>query len=292
MRAWDREYRSLDWSSFDKFRDYLTFDSGLPDVSRVVVEDGSIVALGWLQLGSTSTLDLQSNFAFDLPGSAYAEPLLRWLDEFRWAPSFRCLDRILEPGVGLAPEHTAMYRSLGYSPYCTFVEMHRDIAPPLPELAPTEARIVPWTLGMHELLLPLYNGVFRSNDPINDEQWDRTEIPGQDFDGAFSHVAYRGEAIAGFVLALLEKETDEWIDPVIAGYGHARLVVIGDGHEGHGVEAALISACVRSFRASGIERMCVQADDEEDVAIYGSLGFAARREFVAWRKEVGGASWR
>ncbi|MDA3806018.1 MULTISPECIES: GNAT family N-acetyltransferase [Clavibacter] len=188
----------------------------------------------------------------------------------------------------------ALLESRGFTPGRYFIEMHRDLAEELPDVAAPEGlRLVPVTPEWSERTRLAKNEVFRDHwgsEPVSVERWEAyASLPTARHDLSVIAVTGDGEdaVVAGFALA--EVYPDNWD---AAGYSSAYIALVGVRREfrGRRLAQALLSTALAGFRAEGLQRAVLDVDSDSPtgaLGLYEHLGFTEASRSAVYEREVG-----
>jgi ribosomal protein S18 acetylase RimI-like enzyme len=247
----DAAYGTLESTLIGSLADRLHWDGAIEDYDRVVLQNGSVVAIGWVSTQTTASEERNLLFAFSDPTQPQLyEALTRWLVESSplraMAGASQRFDRVLASTTqGVPPAQLAIYTTLG------FERMYVE----------------------HELVRGTSGSV---------------QAPLGEFLPQRSFVARDNGQIVGFLFGLTLDDPDEWIDPAIRGIGWIDSIGVVPSHSGRGMATALIARAVEGFRAAGFEKVGLRVNEDNTRArrLYDYLGFTPSRKHVVYRREV------
>lgn len=222
--------------------------------------------------------------------------LLRWQEDVARA-------RIADAGKDVparlllyAEEHLEDRRALaeqaGFVPARWFVDMSRplDGEHPVPPVEPAgDLRLAPYEPGLSERVRRAHNEAFAEHwgsEPRTQEDWDRASVGRRTFRPDWSFVVLDGEDVVGYTLASAYPQDWE-----AQGYtcGWTDVLGVRPAWRGRRIAPALLTASMRAFAASGMERADIGVDSENAsgaLELYTRLGYVPGRRSVAYAKDV------
>jgi mycothiol synthase len=187
-----------------------------------------------------------------------------------WILQFLAADNV--PGIRLA-------ELLGFHVARYFATLTRDLAAPLPEVAPPDGvTIVPWAEELRAEVLDAKNDAFRDHwgsQPTSAEQWAHL-AGGEFFRPELSFLALSDDedrTVAGLVVTAAYEH--DWASQ---GYSSSYVELVGTRRawRGHGIAPALLLRTLEATKAAGLERVVLDVDTENPsgaVELYTGLGF-------------------
>ncbi len=182
-----------------------------------------------------------------------------------------------------APGRERLLVAAGFRPARWFHTMERDLAQPVPAVAPTEeVRIVPYTDELAEAVHAARDEAFRDHwgsQPLSDEQW--ASLVGGSFAPDVSFVALAGEEVAGVILS--DVDADDWAAQGFTG-PYISTVAVTRAHRGRRIAPALLGAVLSESARRGWQRATLDVDADNPT---GALGLYTGMGFVTTFSETG-----
>jgi mycothiol synthase len=186
-------------------------------------------------------------------------------------------------------ETIRLFERLGFARERYFLELRRDLAEPIAEVAPGDGvRIVPWHPDWSSSALEAKNASFRDHwgsQPESREHWEshqRLAI----FRADLSYLAVAaGEDGDERVVGLIRTDVNEQ-DWVAQGYPHSYVGLVGVVREWRGrrIAQALLARVLAASRELGYERVNLDVDSDNPsgaLGLYTSMGFRPATRSVA-----------
>jgi mycothiol synthase len=182
-----------------------------------------------------------------------------------------------------------MFERRGFGRDRYFLELRRDLAEPIPDVAPGDGvRIVPWHADWSSSALEAKNASFRDHwgsQPESREHWENHQRLAI-FRADLSYLALApGKDGAERVVGLLRTDVNEQ-DWAAQGYPHAYVGLVGVVREWRGrrIAQALLARVLEASRELGYERVNLDVDSDNPsgaLGLYTSMGFREATRSVA-----------
>ncbi len=168
-----------------------------------------------------------------------------------------------------------------------FNELQRDLAAPIPELAPPAGiRFERLTADRVEAVRQAKNEAFRDHwgsQPTPEEQWE-TYLGSSTTRQDLSFVALDGERVVGLLIS--EVNPEEW-ELQGARTSYIGLVGVVRDWRRRGIAPALLAAALAAYREEGLEKTSLGVDSENPtgaLSLYTRMGFELTGRELAYRK--------
>ncbi len=184
-----------------------------------------------------------------------------------------------------ARDNRRLYAAAGFSPVRWYTQMRRDLADPLPDVAPEGVSIEPWRPDLDEAVRVAHNEAFADHwgsEPRSADDWKH----GPHFVPAWSFVAVAGGEVVGYTLSG-RYEADF---PVVGySFGYSELLGVRREWRGRRVAVALLARAMAAFRADGMQYAVLGVDTANPTGAHGlyeRLGYQAVHGEVLYSVEI------
>lgn len=222
--------------------------------------------------------------------------LLAWL-EARGRQQLAATDSTLPARLRVFIDEThtvarSLAEQMGFTQRRWYLDMQRDLAQPLPTVRPADGVIIaPYTAERDAEVLETHNKSFAvdhwGSSPISADAWALDVVGADGFrpDWSFVAVDDTSDRIAGYTLSFGYQQ--EW---AAKGYteGWTQLIAVRREYRGRGLAAALLTAAMQAFTASGMQYAGLDVDTDNPtgaLSLYTKLGYVPGRKAVLYTKE-------
>lgn len=247
-----------------------------PSTDAVVAEAGG-VAVGYAALFREGALAFVDP---DHEGQGVGRQLLAWVER-RALKSRRTCHRQVVAGSN---EHGhALLAGAGYRRIRSVIEMARALEPP------PERPSVPAGIRLDRLDVAADGRAVHAADAasfadnadyreVSFASFHDEHLSGPGLEPAFSRVARRGEAVAGFTVCRRQPE----------GVGYVDLLAVDPSERGRGLGIALLLTAFADFASGGLReaRLDVASDNERGLRLYDRAGMTERVHVDVFEKQV------
>ncbi|MFE4950918.1 GNAT family N-acetyltransferase [Leifsonia sp. NPDC056665] len=174
-----------------------------------------------------------------------------------------------------APDRERLLAAAGFTAVRWFHTMERDLAEPIPDVAPTEAvRIVPYASDLADAVHAARDEAFLDHwgsQPLSDEQWE--SLIGGTFAPEVSFVALAGDEVAAVILS--DVNEDDWPGQGFSG-PYISTVAVTRKHRGRRIAPALLSAVLTESSRRGWQKAVLDVDAASPTgadSLYTGMGF-------------------
>jgi ribosomal protein S18 acetylase RimI-like enzyme len=187
---------------------------------------------------------------------------------------------------------TTLLEGAGFRPVRWYIDMSRPLdGVPVPEVPLDDGlRLVAFDPSLDERVRLAHNESFAEHwgsEPRTVEDWQRWTTGHRNFRADWSFVVLDGDEVAGYTLASAYEQ--DW---AAQGYtsGWTDLLGVRPAWRGRRLAPALLTASMRAFAGSGMDRADIGVDSENAsgaLQLYTRLGYVEQRRGVMYAKDLG-----